>query len=227
MRWGTAGSLGMLAVGLAVTAACGQRSAVPVADHPSEAAAEEGPLPFDRQTRPDGISPSTDLIPPPPGMPAGTPITIRLQQPVSSATAHAGDAFRASLVEPIIVNGQTIADRGTTVMGRVMEAVASQQSPGYLRLALASIFIQDTPVTLQSSSAFVKGVPARPERAEGHALHAGTLKDGIFGGAATLGAAKTVGSRADVSDVSPQIDVTVGSDRSLTFRLRDAVTLPK
>lgn len=227
MRWGTAGSLGMLAVGLAVTAACGQRSALPVADHPSEAAAEEGPLPFDRQTRPDGISPSSDLIPPPPGMPAGTPITIRLQQPVSSATAHAGDAFRASLVEPIIVNGQTIADRGTTVMGRVMEAVASQQSPGYLRLALASIFIEDTPVALQSSSAFVKGVATRPERAGGHALHAGTLKDGIFSGTATLGAAKTVGSRADVSDVPPKIDVTVGSDRSLTFRLRDAVTLPR
>jgi hypothetical protein len=222
-----AGSLWVLAVGLALTSACGHQSAVPVTDAGIAAAADDEQLPFDREGRKQGISPSSDLIPPAPGMPAGMPITIRPQQSVSSATAHAGDTFQASLDEPIIVNGQTIADRGTPVVGRVMEAAASEQSPGYLRLALTSILIQDTPVPLQSSSAFLKALAPVPPRTRGRPAHLAMLRDAAVSGSQEPGAAPHGGSGADTRSAPKSMDVTVGSDRSLTFRLREAVTLPQ
>ena len=222
-----AASLWVLAVGLVLTAACGHQSAVPVTDAGIAAAADDEQLPFDRQGRTEGISPSSDLIPPAPGMPAGMPITIRPQQSVSSATAHAGDTFQASLDEPIIVNGQTIADRGTPVVGRVMEAAASEQSPGYLRLALTSILIQDTPVALQSSSAFLKAVAPVPPRTQGRPAHLAILRDAAVSGSQEPGAAPHGGSGADTRSAPKSMDVTVGSERSLTFRLREAVTLPQ
>ena len=52
----------------------------------------------------------------------GTYITVRLNQALSSDHNHAGDAFAASLVRPIVVDGVVVAGRGQTLGGRVAEA---------------------------------------------------------------------------------------------------------
>jgi hypothetical protein len=73
-------------------------------------------LPFDRQPRSTGISPSQSLIPPATKLPEGTPIPIRLQTVLSSASSHAGDTFSAVLDEPVVLDGQRLIDRGTPIM---------------------------------------------------------------------------------------------------------------
>src|ERR1022692_3367936 len=95
-------------------------------------------LPFDRQPRSTGNSPSQSLIPSSTKLPEGTPIAIRLQNEISSRSAHAGDSFSAIVDEPILVDGQPLFASGTTATGRVLEAKAAGGSlePGYVRIVL-------------------------------------------------------------------------------------------
>jgi len=46
-------------------------------------------------------------------------ITIRVNEPLSSDHNRVGDAFTATLVQPLVANGIVIARRGQTVAGRV------------------------------------------------------------------------------------------------------------
>jgi len=99
-------------------------------------------------------------------MPEGTSLVVRLEKPLSSASARAGDSFEGTLDEPIVVEGQTVAAQGTHVAGRVLDArrATGDQTPGYLRIALASVNIGGTTVPVDTSSIFVKAgsYPQRP-----------------------------------------------------------------
>jgi len=118
--------------------------------------ATEQQMPFDRPADKNGVSPTASLLPA--SIPAGTPITIRLQSSVSSANSRAGDSFDAVLDEPIIINGQSVVARGATVTGKVVEAKASGhlQDPGYLRLALTAVSVDAKLLPVQTSSVFVR-----------------------------------------------------------------------
>src|SRR3569833_2037999 len=50
-------------------------------------------------------------------VPAGTPVTVRLQNSVSSASSNAGDRFDAVLDAPLVVAGKTLAPAGANVTG--------------------------------------------------------------------------------------------------------------
>jgi len=58
-------------------------------------------------------------------VPAGTRITIRTDSQISSASAHAGQAFHANLVKDLVVNGKTIAKAGAPAKGKVTYAKSS------------------------------------------------------------------------------------------------------
>src|ERR1700729_3055808 len=70
-------------------------------------------LPFDRQPRSTGVSPSQSLIPSTTKLPEGTGLPVRLQSALSSASSHAGDSFSATIDEPVTIDGQTVIPRGT------------------------------------------------------------------------------------------------------------------
>src|SRR5262245_19778878 len=63
-------------------------------------------------------------------VPEGTELTVVLINPISTATNKAGDNFTASLAEPIVVGGQTVAARGELVNGRVVDAEGSGRVSG-------------------------------------------------------------------------------------------------
>ena len=92
-------------------------------------------------------------------IPAGTPISVRLQSTVSSANATPGQKFEAVLDEPLVLNGQTVAQKGAAVTGRVISArqAGHLQHPAYLRIGLASLEINGKAVPLQSSSIYLAG----------------------------------------------------------------------
>src|SRR6202158_6276113 len=131
--------IGVILLALSLTGAAGR----PPAESSSNSDSQK--LPFDRQPRSTGVSPSQSLVPSAKKLPEGTPIPIRLQTALSSATSRAGDTFSATLDEPVVVDGQTLIDRGMPVTGRVVEAKPSASSPGhslepgYLRIVLVSL----------------------------------------------------------------------------------------
>jgi hypothetical protein len=163
-------------------------------------------------------------------IPAGTVVAVRLQSTVSSATANPGDTFEAVLDEPLVVKGQTIAQRGASVTGRVVEAKSSGRlhDSGYLRLTLASIHVNGKAVPVQTSSLFAKGANHNKRNATliGGGAGAGALLGGIFGGGkgALIGAAAGAGAGTGGAYATGKKDVAFGAERRLSFRLTQPLT---
>ncbi|HTR23565.1 MAG TPA: hypothetical protein VMI10_06240 [Terriglobales bacterium] len=138
---------------VALPIGCGHKPNVPESD-----SANKQKLPFDQQSRANGLSPSRSIVPSATRLPEGTSITVRLRAALSSATAHSGDTFDGITEDPIVVDGQIIVARGTDFVGRVLEAKRSDgKDRGYLRIALVSIQVSGKTVLLDTSSIFSKG----------------------------------------------------------------------
>src|SRR5205807_9754953 len=58
-------------------------------------------------------------------LPAGTTISVRINENLSSETANAGDEFTGILTQPLIANGSTVFPRGATVAGQITSAKKS------------------------------------------------------------------------------------------------------
>ena len=226
MRYWKATSLAVLFLALALATGCSRQPGVQASD---ENAASDQQLPFDRAADKNGISPTGSLIPA--AIPAGTPITIRLQSSGSSAESHSGESFEAVLDEPIVVDGQTVAPRGAAVTGKVVAAKASGrlQDPGYLRLTLTSLEVNGKPLPLQTSSVFVKGGSHEKRNLAmiGGGAGAGALIGGIAGGGkgALIGSAIGAAGGTGTAYATGKKDVGFSTERRLTFRLTQAVAV--
>jgi hypothetical protein len=192
---------------LSFLCACGR----PPAESSSNSA-DAQKLPFDRQPRSTGISPSQSLIPSTTKLPEGTPIPIRLQSTLSSASSHAGDIFSATIDDPVVIDGQALVARGTSATGRVLEAkpsghsIGSPLEPGYLRIVLVSLNIGGKPITIETSSIFAKG-GSREERNP------------------PAGTASGASQKDRDKDKDKDKDIIFGTDRRLNFRLAQTVDL--
>jgi len=184
----------LMGLTLGLSLACGRATGIPgksASDNPSQT------VPFDHEPHPQENLPS---VPPRSGvvLPGGTPLAVSLVKPLSSASSHPGDTFEGTLDEPIMVENQTVVSRGADVRGRVLAArAAGRGRGGYLRVALVSLAIDGKPVTVETSSLFVKAGGSRNNSAE-----------------ATFQTTKAG-------------EVEFGLPRRLTFRLARAVDLPK
>src|SRR5579872_188093 len=69
-------------------------------------------------------------------LPAGTLITVRLTEPLSSDHNQVGDGFTAVLQQPLVADGLVVARRGQTVIGRVSVAEKAGRVKGVSRLGL-------------------------------------------------------------------------------------------
>jgi hypothetical protein len=150
-----------LLMALLISVACSRQAAIETLDDPSP---DNSQLPFERTPNRKGISPTATIRGL--GIPAGTPVAVRLQTPLSSESAHPGDPFQAFLDEPIIIEGQVVVPRDSVVSGRVVAArpFDGLQHPGYLRLTLYAIAIGDNSQAVETTSRFVKGGPSSKSR---------------------------------------------------------------
>jgi hypothetical protein len=69
-------------------------------------------------------------------IPRGTFLTVRVNQLLSSDKNQAGDAFSATLAQPVVVNGVVVAEPGQTLGGRVAEAQKAGHIEGTARLGI-------------------------------------------------------------------------------------------
>jgi hypothetical protein len=83
--------------------------------------------------------PPYNAPPPPPAhlmLKAGTYVTVRMNQWLSSDRNQKGDTFTATLQQPVVVDGVVVAQRGQTVYGQVSEAQKAGRVEGTSRLGL-------------------------------------------------------------------------------------------
>src|SRR5579872_1850676 len=63
-------------------------------------------------------------------VPAGTALMVRLDTTLATFSNKAGDPFRASLTQPVVINGQTVIPQGATVEGRVTKVSEPRRISG-------------------------------------------------------------------------------------------------
>jgi hypothetical protein len=167
----------LLAMVLGLAQGCSRSQPISPGDAPGSSATQEH-LPFHSDTtQPAGAEigqvaadpKSAGSVPFRAGMrpqtlPVGTLLTVELDHSLSALSVHPGDAFAASLAAPLIVDGNTIVERGAEVTGRV-EGAESRHGSGYVELSLGAIRVEGTVLTLQTSSLFARGSEGRRQLA--------------------------------------------------------------
>ncbi len=169
--------------------------------------------------------------PPPPmpvagvQIPTGTAITVRMIEKIDSGVARLGQTFRASVDEPVLVNGQTVIPRGADAMVKLVEDQQSGKFEGktVLTLALTDITINgqmiDTTTGNVSQASSSRG--ARTAKLVGGATVFGAILGALAGGGrgAAIGAASgaAVGGGAEVLTKGQQVKIP--SETRLNFTL--------
>ena len=114
---------------------------------PDSAAKPETPIPFgDSQN-----------------LPAGTLLTVRLNDSISADHPGPTDLFQAVVDDPVTVDGNTLIPRGSSVAGRIQSAHVSNvnNKRGYVRLELDSLDLAGRDIPLQTSTLFARGTSAQ------------------------------------------------------------------
>jgi hypothetical protein len=63
-------------------------------------------------------------------VPAGTALMVRLETTLATFSNKAGDPFRGTLSQPVVVNGQTLLPAGTVIEGRVTKVSEPRRISG-------------------------------------------------------------------------------------------------
>jgi hypothetical protein len=217
--------LAILSLCLALTG-CSKSAKAPSSDN--QAAASQSNAAADTNAAPDsGASnqPFATPAPQPLVIPAGTSITVRLQERLSSASAVRGERFDAVIDEPVVVGDQVVVPVGALATGHVVVAHHSGRlhHPGELGLALDSVTVGQQNIPLATSSVVARG--------RSHKKRNWTLIGGGTGGGALIGAlaaggkgtliGSAIGAAAGTTTafVTGKKDVMFGSERRLRFRL--------
>jgi len=165
-------------------------------------------------------------------LPAGSWITVRVNQPLSTDRNQPGDAFTATLAQPLVADGLVIARRGQTVAGRVVESEKSGRVKGTARLVielteLGLVDGQQIPIQTQMTERNGGTSVGR----DAGAIAAGTGVGAAIGGAADGGFGAGVGALAGAAASTIGVLATRGNnavvypETLITFRLMAPVTV--
>ena len=196
--------------------------------NPGPAAPDPGPDPQNGpvQNAPQASVPSRLTLP------SGAFVTVRINQPLSSDHNQAGDAFSASLVQPVIVDGVIVGQRGQTIGGHVVEAQKAGRVEGTsrLKIQLTDLTLVDGQVIPIQTQLISRNGPTSVGRDAG--AIAGTTALGAAVGAAAgwgTGAAIGAGAGAVVGTIGVLLTrgrpTIIGPESVLTFRVEAPVTI--
>ncbi len=167
-------------------------------------------------------------------VPSGTLVSVRMIDSVDSSTAHAGETFKASLDQPIVLDNETIFSRGSEVYVKLarVETAGRVRGQSELELQLDRIFLAKQSYLLDTSTYTTTGAAQGTKTARSAGLGAalGAAIGAISGGGkgAAIGAATGAGAGAGVEAVRKGEQVRVDSETRLDFRLESSidVTVP-
>ena len=183
-----------------------------------------------------GTSPSTQNAaaqPAPLRIPAGTVVTVRTGQSLSSKTSQAGETFVATVTEPVSADGQVVIPDGAKAVGMVVDAHPLGRFKGgaMLRIRLASIEIngQNVPVDSSSVSRSEKGKGKRTATLIGGGAGLGAIIGGVAGGGkgALIGALAGGGAGTAGSAFTGNKDIVIPAEYALSFKLLKSVELTR
>jgi len=165
-------------------------------------------------------------------IPAGTRISVRTVDGIDSTKNHPGDRFQASLEEPLMVDGNVIAAKGSDVYGRLAESKKSGKFTGrsQLQLELTGIVVngQTVPVVTEEYELTGKSRGASTAKRTIGGAAVGSIIGAIAGGGkgAAIGAAAGGGLGAGSEIITKGDQVKVPSETLLDFTLQQDLSIP-
>jgi len=213
---------------LLLLSGCGVVSPNSQAANPDPNSNPDGAAPFSARVASTlGLKPEIPAI----TIPAGTPIGVRLQSSISSASANAGDHFDALIDEDVVVDGHVVIPKGANATGRIVAAKNSGRlhNPGYLRLALDSVSVNGKDVPIQTSSIFAQGGSHKNRNLV--MIGGGTAAVALIGGLAAgpkgalIGGAIGAGAGTGTAYGTGKKEVGFAAERRLTFRVTQPLTI--
>src|SRR6202011_568880 len=164
-------------------------------------------------------------------IPAGQSLLVRMIDGVDSSKSHVGDVFHASLETDLMVDGMTVARKGTDVYGRLANAKEAGHMTGSseLQLELTRLVIDVHEYPVMSSDYTLKGGGRGSNTAKkvGTGAVAGAIIGAIAGGGqgAAIGAGVGSAAGAGVQVFTRGKEVKVPSETVLEFRLQQPATV--
>jgi hypothetical protein len=165
-------------------------------------------------------------------IPAGTMITVRLREALSSEKQSDGDPFQATLDQPLVIDGFVIAERGALVRGRVVNAVRAGRVKGRATLGVELMQLNSsdgqkvdikTDTFVREAESGTKKDAAKVGVAAGIGAAIGAIVGGGKG-AAIGGAVGGAGGAGTVLATRGE-EAKIPSETRLTFSLKEPVTL--
>ena len=152
-------------------------------------------------------------------IPVGTRVSVRINTELKSGTQQVGDTFDGVLENAIVVNGKTLAPRGSTVHGRVTSSKDSGRlhAPGYLAIRLTDI--NGIPVTTSSVARQGKSHTKSNVVKIGGGTAAGALIGGLAGGGkgAAIGAGVGAAAGTGVAAATGKQQAVIPAEAMLSF----------
>jgi hypothetical protein len=158
-------------------------------------------------------------------VPRGTAIEVVLDQSLSSKTASAGQSFSATVVDPVVVDGQTVISKGAHARGTVTSAKSAGRFKGASELGLALRHIeingQRYEIAASTPELSKKGKGKRTGAMVGGGAGGGALIGGLAGGGkgAVIGGLIGAGAGTGGAAFTGNRDVELPAETGLTFRL--------
>jgi hypothetical protein len=162
----------------------------------------------------------------------GTFVTVRVNDFLTTDRNQPGDAFTATLVKPVVVDGFVVADQGQTVAGRVVESVKGGRVKGVSRLGiqLTELALADGQQVPIQCNLIGRAAPTSMGRDAG-AVAATTATGAMIGAAADWGRGAAIGAGAGAAAGIIGVLLTKGHpsvvdpEMVLTFRIDTPVTV--
>jgi hypothetical protein len=177
------------------------------------------------------------LIPPPPlpvkmiTVDTGTPLSVRLTEPIDSSKNHVGDTFHATLDSPIYVGDEIAIPSGASVVGRITEVQDSGHFTGRAQLALelTSLSINGRRYALRTNQFTQQGNSqgTRTAKTVGTGAAVGALIGAIAGGGkgAAIGAGVGAAGGGGVQAARGTQPVHLSSEARLRFQLEGPLSV--
>lgn len=165
-------------------------------------------------------------------VPAGTMITVRLREELSTKNSQDGQNFTATLDQPLVVDGFVIAERGSSQRGRIVELDRAGRVKGRAALAveLTELNTADGQKIALKTDSFrkeaesgMKGDMAKTGVAAGIGAAIGAIAGGGKGAAIGAGIGGAAGAGGVLATRGK--DASLPSETRLTFRLKEPLTL--
>ncbi len=161
----------------------------------------------------------------------GTPIKIRTESMLSTKSAKTGESFTATLAEPLVIDGKSIAPRGARVEGRIVNSDPGGRVKGVATISvrLTRIRVGGREVDVNTSVVARKAHATKRRDAEKIGIGAGigAAIGAIAGGGqgAAIGAASGGAAGTGLVLATHGEPAEIPSESVLTFKLTAPVTV--